>query len=187
MFGSLDLRGGKSEGLFELPDCDEWDDKERPKREKEALGFYITGHPLARFQKEIERFTTCTVQDLPAQKDKSTVKMAGVVGNLKIKRTKRGDKMATMSIEDLTGSAHVILFPDIFNRVSPLLKTDEPLLINGVVETGDTSAKIIAQEIVTLDSIRQHSVKAIELRLDEKNASKDLLSDLKILLSQIVT
>jgi DNA polymerase-3 subunit alpha len=179
MFGSLDFRGGKSEGLFELPDCDEWDDKERLKREKEALGFYITGHPLARFQKEIERFTTCAVQDLPAQKDKSTVKMAGVVGNLKIKRTKRGDKMATISIEDLTGSAQVILFPDIFNRVSPLLKTDEPLLINGIVETGDTSAKIIAQEIVTLDSIRQHAVKAIELRLEEKSASKDLLAHLQ--------
>ena len=179
IFGSLDLRGGESGGLFELPDCDEWDDKERLRREKEALGFYITGHPLARFRKEIEQFTTCAIQDLPAHKDKSTVKIAGVVGNLKIKRTKRGDKMATMSVEDLTGSAQVILFPDIFNRASPLLKGDEPLLISGIVETGDTSAKIIAQEIVTLDSIRQNSVKAIELRLDENSASTDLLADLQ--------
>jgi DNA polymerase-3 subunit alpha len=179
IFASMDLRGGESGGLFELPDCDEWDDKEKLRREKEALGFYITGHPLASFRKEIERFTTCAVQDLPAQKDKSTVKIAGVVGNLKIKRTKRGDKMATMSVEDLTGSAQVILFPDIFNRASPLLKSDEPLLINGIVETGDTSAKIIAQEIVSLDSIRQNAVKAIELRLDENSASKDLLADLQ--------
>ncbi|UCF81922.1 MAG: DNA polymerase III subunit alpha [Desulfobacteraceae bacterium] len=179
IFGSMDLRGGESGGLFEIPDCDEWDDKEKLRREKEALGFYITGHPLASFRKEIERFTTCAVQDLPAQKDKSTVKIAGVVGNLKIKRTKRGDKMATMSVEDLTGSAQVILFPDIFTRASPLLKSDEPLLINGIVETGDTSAKIIAQEIVSLDSIRQNAVKAIELRLDENSASKDLLADLQ--------
>jgi DNA polymerase-3 subunit alpha len=84
-----------------------------------------------------------------------------------------------VSIEDLTGSAQVILFPDIFNRVSPLLKTEEPLLINGIVETGDTSVKIIAQEIATLDSIRQHAIKAIELSLDEKSASKDILADIQ--------
>ena len=179
IFGSQDLGYGKSGGLFELPDCDEWGDKERLRREKEALGFYITGHPLAKFKKEIKRYTTCVIQDLPAQRDKSPVKIAGVVGNLKIKRTKRGDKMATMDVEDLTGSTQVILFPDIFNRTSPLLKSDAPLLIDGSVETGDITVKIIAQQIVTLDSIRQNSIKAIELRLVEKTASKELLEDLQ--------
>jgi DNA polymerase-3 subunit alpha len=179
IFGSLDLRDGQSGGLIELPDCDEWDDKEKLGREKEALGFYITGHPLARFKREIEQFTTCTVQELPSQKDKSQVKIACVVGNLKMKRTRRGDKMATMVVEDLTGSTLVIIFPDVFNRTSPLLKSDEPLLINGSVETGDTSAKIIAQDIVTLNSVRQNAIKAIELRLVEKAVSKEFVDDLQ--------
>ncbi len=179
IFGSLDLRDGQSGGLIELPDCDEWDDKEKLGREKEALGFYITGHPLARFKREVEQFTTCTVQELPSQKDKSQVKIACVVGNLKMKRTRRGDKMATMVVEDLTGSTLVIVFPDLFNRTSPLLKSDDPLLINGSVETGDTSAKIIAQDIVTLNSVRQDAIKAIELRLVEKAVSKGFLEDLQ--------
>jgi DNA polymerase-3 subunit alpha len=179
IFGALDLRDGQSGGLIELPDCDEWGDKEKLGREKEALGFYITGHPLTRFKKEIEQFTTCTVQELPSQKDKSQVKIACVVGNLKMKRTRRGDKMATMVVEDLTGSTLVIVFPDVFNRTSPLLKSDDPLLINGSVETGDTSAKIIAQDIVTLNSVRQNAIKAIELRLVEKAVSKKFLEDLQ--------
>ena len=182
MFGSMDLMQGEPTGLFDLPEFDEWDDKEMLKREKEALGFYITGHPLARFGNQMERFTTCAIQDLPTQKDKSLVKVAGVVGNLKIKRTKRGDKMATLDLEDLTGSTQVILFPDVFSRASPLLKSDEPVLISGSVETGDTSAKILAQEIVELESIRQHAAKAIEIRVAEHSLSRSMLEDLQDIL-----
>ncbi len=179
MFGSLSFNAGENGGLLELPDIDEWDEKDRLRKEKEALGFYITGHPLDRFGKEIKQFTTCSVDDLSGQKDKSTVKIAGIVEELKMKRTKRGDKMAILNIEDLTGSTEVVVFPDVFARTSPLLKCDDPLLIKGSAEIGDSSAKIIAQEIVTLDSIRQNAIKAIELQLSEEDISKQMLEDLK--------
>ncbi len=179
MFGALDLHSGGSGGLVELPDIDEWDEKEKLRREKEALGFYITGHPLARFHKEIGRLTTCPLQDLAGQKDKSPVKVVGVVEKLKIKRTRRGDKMAVINLEDLTGFTEVVLFPDLFTKVSPLLKSDEPLFVGGSVEASESSAKIIAKEICTLDSIRQKAVKAIEVILNEGTVSKDLLRDLQ--------
>jgi DNA polymerase III subunit alpha len=97
---------------------------------------------------------------------------------VKIKRTKRGDKMAIVNVEDLTGSVQIVLFPDVFNRVSLLLKSDEPLLISGNVETGDTSAKLIAQEILALEIIKQKTVKAIELGFVHKSPSKEVLEDL---------
>ncbi|MBC8460389.1 MAG: DNA polymerase III subunit alpha [Deltaproteobacteria bacterium] len=178
MFGSQDFRNGEPLGFLENSDIEEWDEKERLRKEKEALGFYITGHPLARFSIEIKHFTTCTIQDLPNQKDKSQVKIAGVVEELKIKRTRRGDKMASIHLEDLTGSTEVIVFPDVFNRCSPLLKGEEPLLITGSAEINESSAKIIAQEIVAMDSVRQKSIKAIELKFDEESISIALLEDL---------
>ncbi len=178
MFGSQDMKNGGPLGSLESSDIDEWDEKERLRREKEALGFYITGHPLARFSAEIERFATCTVQDLPGQMDKSQVNIAGVVEELKIKRTRRGDKMASIHLEDMTGPTEVIVFPDVFNRYLPLLKGEGPLLITGTVEISESSTKIIAQEIVSMDSIRQKSIKAIELKLDEKIISRELLEDL---------
>ncbi len=180
MFGSLSFNSGENGGLLDLPDIDEWEEKERLRREKEALGFYITGHPLARFGGEIKRFTTCSIEDLPGRKDKSPVKIAAVVEDFKMKRTRRGDKMAILNVEDLTGSTEVVIFPDVFTRTSPLLKSEEPLLITGSAEISESSAKIIAQEIVTLDSIRQSAVKAIELKLDEEKISKELLENLKI-------
>ncbi len=179
MFGPLSFGNGDSGGFLELPEIAQWNERETLRREKEALGFYITGHPLASFHDEIERFTTCLVHDLPAQKDKSQVKVAGIVESLKIKRTKRGDKMAIIHLEDLTGSTEVVIFPDLFAAVSPLLKGDEPLLITGGVEIGDSAAKILAKEIETLTSLKLNSVRAITLHLENGGPSREVLEDLR--------
>ena len=179
MFGTLELTNGGQGGLIEFPDIEEWDEKERLQREKEALGFYITGHPLAGFGEEVKRFATCPVRELASQKDKKQVKIAGVVGALKVKRTKKGSKMGILNLEDQTGSVEVILFPDLFSQALPLLKTDDPLLVTGSLEKEENAIKMLAREIVTLNSVREKAIKAIELKLDEKGMSKDLLEDLK--------
>ncbi len=179
MFGSLDLGEGERGGLLELPDLPEWDEKEKLRREKEALGFYITGHPLEGFQKAIERFATCLVNDLPTQKDKGQVKLAGVVESLKLKRTKKGDKMAIMQLEDLTGSTEVVVFPDVFAEAAPLLKGDEPLLVTGNVEIGDKSAKVIATEIKSLHRLELGAARAVVISVEKETSSKNILESLK--------
>ena len=107
------------------------------------------------------------------------VHVAGVVAELKIKRTRRGDKMATVKFEDLTGSVEVVIFPDLFNTVSPLLKGDEALLVTGTAEVGESSAKILAKEIVTLKSLRMKHVKSVQLTLKSGAETDTVLQDLK--------
>jgi DNA polymerase-3 subunit alpha len=179
IFGSLAFQNGGAGGLLELPDIPEWSKAERLTREKEGLGFYITGHPLDSFKQEIDRFATCLVQDLPTRKDRGQVKIAGVVEGLKLKRTKRGEKMAVIQLEDLTGSTEVVVFPDVFTAVSPLLKGDDPLLITGSVEIGESAAKIIAKEIERLSDVRLGVVKAILVALENGRASRETLEDLR--------
>ncbi|MFH1489531.1 MAG: DNA polymerase III subunit alpha [Pseudomonadota bacterium] len=174
MFASLQGRDSDAFGFLDLPDLEEWEELEKLKKEKEALGFYITGHPLDRYKDEIRRFASCSIQNLSGLKDKTQIKIAGVIGALKIKRTKRGDKMAILTLEDPTGSAEVVVFPDVFNSYSPLLKGDEPLLITGTAEIGENTAKIISQEIHSLEMARQSAIKAIELGLSETVSREDL-------------
>jgi len=178
IFGSPGLQKG-SVGLLDLPDIPEWSKAERLRREKEGLGFYITGHPLDSFKEDIDRFATCQIQDLPGCKDKAQVKIAGVVEALKIKRTKRNDKMAVIQLEDLTGSAEVLVFPDLFASASPLLKGDDPLLIAGTAEISETAAKVIAKEIVRLSDVRLGSVKAILIALENGKTSREILEELR--------
>ena len=182
MFGSPSFDSENSAGLFEFPKVDEWGDRELLRREKEALGFYITGHPLSRYGEAARKAATCAVQDLQSQEDKSIVKIAGIIENLKMKRTRRGDKMAICNLEDLTGATEVILFPDIFSRTSSFLAGDEPLLVKGSLEKSESTWKIIAQEVVTLDSIYQKSIRVIELCLKEESISKELLEDVSDIL-----
>ncbi len=179
MFGALSFSGDTG-GLLELPEIEEWDEKQKLKREKEALGFYITGHPLSDFRDEVEKFSTCLIQDLPTQKDKSPVKVAGIVESIKIKRTKKGDKMASIQLEDLTGSTEVVVFPKLFADVSLLLKGEGALLVSGAAEVGDNTAKIIANEIESLESVKLKNVKAVRLNpATKKDPPKDLLEDLR--------
>jgi DNA polymerase-3 subunit alpha len=169
-------------GLLEVPDVEPWSNREKLRREKEALGFYITGHPLDRFADEMDRLTTCPIQGLFHLKDKAAVRVAGVIENPRMKRTKKGDKMAIVNLEDTTGSIEVILFPDVFNACSHLLKTDEPLLVSGTAEVDDNTGKIISQEIISLEKARQNAIRAIELRLPDPGLTRADLEEIKDIL-----
>ena len=179
IFSAMNSPSGAFSGGYEFSDVAEWSKREKLIKEKEALGFYITGHPLDEFEGEVKRFATYSIQDLLKSQDKSQVKVAGVIENLKMKRTKRGDKMAILSLEDQTGATQVIIFPEAFNTYSAFLKNDEPLLICGIAEVADNSSKIVAKDIVSLESLRHKSIRTIELELDQETASRDLLEDIR--------
>jgi DNA polymerase-3 subunit alpha len=178
---SLDEENG-SWGLFEYPEIEEWDMVKKLRREKEALGFYITGHPLDRYREEVSRFATSTIEGLSTLKDRATVRAAGVVESLRFKRTKRGEKMALFNLEDATGSVPVVVFPKVLGLYAPFLKGDEPLIIYGKAEVDDRMVKIIAQDITSLEAVRQESIGAIELNLCEQCLSRDELEDIRDIL-----
>ncbi|MFP3927995.1 MAG: OB-fold nucleic acid binding domain-containing protein, partial [Desulfobacteraceae bacterium] len=119
------------------------------------------------------------VQDIPGLKDKAPVKVAGVVENLSIKRTKKGDKMATLDLEDQTGSVSVVVFPDVFTAHASLLAGDTPILVAGAAEVSENSAKMRAQEVVSLETVRQRSIRAICLELHRERASREALESVR--------
>jgi DNA polymerase III subunit alpha len=182
MFSGLPGRDSSAFSFLDVTDSEKWGEKETLKREKESLGFYITGHPLDRYKVEQQRFTTCLIQDVANLKDKTAVKVAGVIETLKIKRTKRGEKMALLTLEDQSGSIEVVVFPDAFERYSPLLKSDEPLLITGTAEVDDSTAKIISQEINTLENAKQGAIKLIEMALPRAAINREILEEIKDIL-----
>ncbi len=179
IFGAMKGDNKGMAALFEFPELNEWNDKEKLKREKESLGFYITGHPLNEYQKTAERYATTTIAGLLKSEDRSQVKVAGVIADIKLKRTKKGDRMAVISLEDQTDSVEAVFFPDAFNSSSHLLKGDDPVLITGNVEINENMAKIIAKEVASLETLRQQAIKVVKFNLDEKKISKQYLEELR--------
>jgi DNA polymerase III subunit alpha len=174
--GEQEVHTGESEGP------DEWDDDEKLRREKESLGFYITGHPLDRFTEEIHQFATSTTQDLLNIQDKSVVKLACLINSIRIKRTRRGEKMALINAEDKDGFIEVVAFPDVFARYTPVLNEDKPVLITGEVEAGENVVKVRAQDIVSLETVKQRSVRSIVIHINRQGLSRASLIQLRDLI-----
>ena len=165
LFGTAEIVRGNGNGGNQLPDVPEWTSRELLGYEKEALGFYITGHPLDRYGEEIKKFTSVTTATLGERPDKSEVKLCGIVASLSEKLTKRGDRMAFFSLEDKTGSVEVMVFPDTFATAAPALKADEPILVTGTVEAGEESCKIKATEIVLIRDANARQTTKIHVTL----------------------
>ena len=106
---------------------EEWPQKEMLKFEKETLGFYITAHPLDKYDRELRRIGKLTTADLPAAPDGSQVRLAGVVQAVKLKNNKSGKRYATFSLEDRDGAVECIIWPEAYQKYEAVIMGDEPV------------------------------------------------------------
>ena len=108
--------GAKAPQLQTREPVAEWDAKEKLKYEKEALGFYITAHPLDKHGRELARIGRITTADLPNAPDGSQVQIAGVIHAVKLKNNKSGKRYATFTLEDRDGAVEAIAWPETYAK-----------------------------------------------------------------------
>jgi DNA polymerase-3 subunit alpha len=128
----------------------EWSESERLAYEKEALGFYISSHPLMAVRQQLRHLTTATSQSLAEGQSDHTVTVGGLITQRRTQLTKNGERMAFLTLEDLYGSIEVTVFPETYRRSLPWCEGDEPLLIWGKVEGESGEGRMIAQRILPL-------------------------------------
>jgi DNA polymerase-3 subunit alpha len=165
LFGTEEIISSQGNGYGHLPDIEEWNEKLLLGFEKEALGFFITGHPLTRHTEIIKRFTTCDTAGLSERSDKEKVRVCGLVAASRQMMTKKGDRMAIVTLEDLSGVVEVVVFPELYASSGDLLSGDEPILISGGLEVGEESCKIIASEMMLLSEVKEAQTSRVHFRL----------------------
>jgi DNA polymerase-3 subunit alpha len=134
----------------DYPMATEWSASESLTFEKEALGFYITGHPLDKFDKIIKRITSGAIAALKERAQAGDLKLGGVVSALKLRNTKKGERYGTFNLEDKSGFLEVIAWPDVYKKCAELLATDDPIFVKGRLEAGEDRMQVIANEIIAL-------------------------------------
>jgi DNA polymerase-3 subunit alpha len=134
------------------PDMDEFPESQLITFEKETLGFYITRHPLTRFEEVIRKHTSEDTSILMARKNGGEIKICGLVSELKEIVTKKGDRMAFLTLEDTKGFVEVILFPEVFKAALPYVRGSEPILVRGTLDPSDEHVKIKATEVQAFQS-----------------------------------
>ncbi len=151
----------------------EWSDHERLFNEKETLGLYLTGHPIHRFLKELCHFTTNRIADLRPTTQKQSVMIAGIIASVRSIQTKRGDRMAIVTLEDGTGQIDVLCFADIYNLYRELLTKDVLIIVDGEVSIDEfnDSLRMTCKEIFSIDQARARHAKYLRIALPEKQAA----------------
>ena len=136
-----------------LPDVPDFSESQILAMEKELLGLYISGHPLASVAEAIRKVATMSVRDLSNAEDGAYATLAGVIIGRKQIITRTGQPMAFVQIEDLTGQVEVVVFPRTYQECADILARDAIVVVKGRVDVKEEGIKILADSITELPKI----------------------------------
>jgi DNA polymerase-3 subunit alpha len=152
-------------GPERVRDAADWPEGERLAYEKESLGFFITGHPLERFQAELSQMATATTGRLPELSERE-ITVGGIVVGLRLIKTRKGDRMASFTLEDLEGGAEVLVFPETYKKVAARLADDAVVLVKGRVEmVEEGSSRLLATDVLPIDQARMAEARYVTIRV----------------------
>ncbi len=191
MLSMLDMLGGADKAAtcsVEEFQAEEWPDDEKLRQEKEALGFFLTSHPLLAWRHEIHRLRLNTMDECRELGNGSAVRLAVTITALKEYVTKKGDKMAFVNAEDLTGTGELTLLPNSYLPAKELIARDQPLLVSGKIDNRDEPgsddeaprhAKILVESVGMLSDSLQGQNDPVYLALPDSACHAEGLARLK--------
>ena len=158
-----------------LPNLPDWDEHTRLAAEKEILGFFITGHPLEKYKDKLEDFRALTTEDICALKNstgKDEIFAGGVICNLRVLKSKKGEYYAQANLEDMLGSVEMLVFPEAFRRLQDKVKLEVPVLIKGGVRIEEgANPKLTVSEITPLEEARPKLPRSLRIRIPLETAT----------------
>jgi DNA polymerase-3 subunit alpha len=166
-----------------LPEVPDWEESVRLANEKEILGFWISGHPLERYREKIEDLHAVKTSDVLAMK-RSTAKnedilVAGLITGLRIAKTRKGDLMAGLTIEDMHGWVEAAVFPEAYRRLATQVKMELPVLVKAAVKVEEDAApKLFINEITPLDEARVKLPRSLRITVPLAQSGPELVDAL---------
>ena len=188
-YGQTDLFGMMREPTDNKPIdytlCPPWTEEERLRRERLVLGFYFSGHPMYYYHQELKQVVTAPVIELSKHVGKKVV-VAGLVMELKRLTTKRGQRMALLTIEDTTSRMDITIFNELYEQVRDILSKDSIVLAKGELKKDDFTGgyRLIAEAIRTIDQVRERLAKRLVIQAEDQAVHEQYLNDLSKILTE---
>jgi DNA polymerase-3 subunit alpha len=162
---------------------DDYDSQEKLQHEKEALGFYISGHPLQKHKELLETFTLA-IESIDSTYDGKEALLGGVVGNIKQVKTRRGDLMAIIELEDLTGMIEITVFPELYKNNLASIFTESELIVKGRLDLREETVNMIASELIPLKDAREQLSQQLRVHIYLPGMENQKIERLKSILEQ---
>src|SRR5277367_2753695 len=172
-----------------LPDTPDWDEHTRLAAEKEILGFFITGHPLEKYKDKLEDLRALSTADIAGMKASTgkdeNICTAGIITNLRVLKSKKGDFYAQGALEDMAGSVEMIVFPEAYRKLQEKVKLEVPVLVRGGlrIEEG-VNPKLTANDIIPLEDAKVPLPRSLRIRIPVETTNESLVDELHALCAQ---
>ncbi|MBN2135925.1 MAG: DNA polymerase III subunit alpha [Acidobacteria bacterium] len=160
------------------PDYKVWNEKEVLDYEKESLGFYITGHPLSPFEKDLSILCTTNLMDLGNKSTGDEVRVGGLLTSISRRFDKKNREMATAILEDLYSSASLILFSSVYEEVKDKLQYEHPILVKGKLDLEGNEPKVLVQDINFLSKVKMSETSTVLIKLSLPGMDEDIINKL---------
>lgn len=176
--------------IDELPDVNEFSQKDMLSYEKEVMGLYITGHPILEYKEIVKENATNVSTDflIKDEEDENNILMSdgdavaygGIIEKITVKYTKNNDKMAFLTIEDTFGSVEVIVFPNVYKKVYSKLLDGAAVLIKGSANMkNEEDTKIIANSIMFLEEYKDVQDTVLWIRYNDESIFNPIINILQ--------
>ncbi|MBV8205362.1 MAG: DNA polymerase III subunit alpha [Acidobacteria bacterium] len=187
VFGQDDA--GPPPGNDRLPDVPDWDEHTRLASEKEVLGFFITGHPLEKYRDKLLDFDARTTEDIAAMRQSTAkeeyIHIGGMVSGVRVLKSKKGDLYAQARLEDMHGTAEVVVFPEAYRRIQEKLKIEVPVLVKAGVRVEEgANPKLTMADLTPLEEARPRLPRSLRIRIQLDRATEATVDALHSLCNQ---
>ena len=174
LFGGID---GMGHGGFAerppLPVVEDWPPVEKLQHEFDAIGFYLSSHPLDPYGKSLERAGIMSFAELPAAlaaRNSTRFRLAGIVVGRKERTSARGNRFAFVQLSDMSGVFEVTVFSDVLATARPLFDSGQPLIVTVDVRSEEQSLRLTAQKIEPLDNVVAHAAAGLRVFVGAEEA-----------------
>lgn len=171
-----------------LPGIPEWTEQELLAAEKATIGFYLTTHPLAKHADELNRFANTDAGRLHEFEDGTELTLGGMLSQVRVnvvqKGRSAGERMARMSVEDLSGKCEAVAWPEVFVRNESLVRNESVVFIRGRLDLRREPPSIVISDMIPIDQAPLRLADSVAIRLDERHQDEHTMEELRRLLSQ---
>jgi DNA polymerase-3 subunit alpha len=172
----LETKGEKTGIERKLPQIEEWSLLETLSRERDVLGFYCSGHPLSRYKREIDAFTTAPIAETKRMAHGKRVVVAGIVAGKRIHFGRNGKKIGFVQLEDLTGQMEAVFFDDQITAAGDRLADGSMILVLGTVSyRNEDQPKIRVGDFMELENSMEKLAGRVEIDLDAETLNQTAL------------
>jgi len=172
-----------------LPESPDWDEHTRLAAEKEILGFFITGHPLEKYRDKLQDLRALSTAEIAAVKSSTgkdeNITTAGMITNLRVLKSKKGDFYAQGTLEDMQGSVEMIVFPEAYRKLGDKVKLEVPVLVRGGlrIEEG-ANPKLTVNDISPLEEAKVPLPRSLRIRIPAQTSNDTTVDELYALFSR---